>query len=95
MIRILAENVLLFLLPTLIYVAWIMLARGRAGGQASGGVSVLKALDNAPMLWLFGAGAILILATLFFFGTTEGGKPGQHYEPATIEDGKVKPSHFD
>lgn len=88
MIRIVLENVLLFLLPTLAYVAYVMLRR-RAGDKKS----AQDVLDEAPLVWLFAAGAILMMVGVAYFATTSGGKPGQGYEPPVYRDGKIVPGH--
>ena len=88
MVGIFVENILLFLLPTvgnLIYV-------GVERSDNKGGIAVL---DDAPLIWLFAAGAVLVLVTLVFFSTTSGGKPGQVYHPAVLKDGRIQPGHID
>lgn len=100
MIRTVVENMLLFLLPTFIYVAWMLFQRARAEraeGEAvpDGQPSVTTVLDDAPLLWLFASGAILVILTLSLFGSYSGGRPGQHYQPSILKDGKVQPSHID
>jgi hypothetical protein len=88
MIRIVVEYVLLFLAPTLVYLAYVLLTREPAGGAA-------KALDDAPLIWLFVAGALMIMGALTYVGTTtEGGKPNLGYEPAIIKDGRIEPGHL-
>lgn len=89
MIRIVVENVLLFLLPTAIYVAYMMLKRRTEGGPVSGNV-----LEDAPIVWLVGAGAALVIITLIAFGTVSGGKPGQTYQPPVFRDGKIEPGYI-
>lgn len=86
MIRIILENVILFLLPTIIYVAYRLLTRKENASSA-------RVLDDAPLLWLFFAGAALALMTLVFFSKTDGGKPGQVYVPPVLKDGKIIPGH--
>lgn len=87
MVRILLENALLFLLPTIIYVTYRLITRGRNSSPTG-------VLDDAPLLWLFIAGAALALSTLVFFSsTTTGGKPGQVYVPPALEDGRIVPGH--
>jgi hypothetical protein len=88
MIRIIAENVLLFLLPTIIYVAYVYMTRDEKAGAAS-------VLDDAPLIWLFAAGAVLMLVTLVTFGSMSGGKPGQTYTPPAFKDGHIEPGHVD
>jgi hypothetical protein len=95
MIRVFIENLLLFLLPTLIYVAYAMLTRPAADENEPATDRARRAFDDAPLVWLFGAGALMILVTLIAFGSTDGGKPGQVYKPASVRDGKVDPGHFE
>lgn len=97
MIRIVIENLLLFLLPTLIYAAWAFYQRSRAEMRDENGDArpVSQLLDDAPLLWLFAGGAILVIVTLAIFGTTSGGKPGQQYTPGVLRDGKIQPGHIE
>lgn len=96
MIRVVIENILLFLLPTLLYVAWVLLTRqpqpSGPDGESSGPP---KILDDAPLLWLFAAGALLVVVTLIAFESSSGGKPGQHYVPPSYKDGKIDPGHIE
>jgi hypothetical protein len=84
MIRIVIENLLLFITPTVIYVAYVYLTR-------RGQTSPQNILDEAPLIWLCAAGAALVVITLLAFGTYSGGKPGQAYEPPEMRDGKIVP----
>jgi Family of unknown function (DUF6111) len=88
MIRIVLENVLLFLLPTLAYLGFMALRR-RAGNRQS----AQDVLDEAPLVWLFAAGAILMMVGVAYFATSSGGKPGQGYQPPIYRDGRVVPGH--
>ncbi len=54
-----------------------------------------KILDDAPLLWLFVAGAVLVVVTLIAFESSSGGKPGQHYVPPSYKDGKIEPGHVE
>jgi hypothetical protein len=99
MIRTVIENLLLFLLPTFLYAAWVLFQRSReesreddADAPQSG---IAHVLDDAPLLWLFASGALLVIVTLAAFGTSSGGKPGQHYQPSILKDGKIQPSHIE
>ena len=88
MIRIVVENLLLFLAPTAIYLAYVYLTR--RGETTTGDV-----LAEAPIVWLCAAGAALVVITLVAFGTTSGGRPGQAYEPPVLgEGGKIEPGHL-
>lgn len=97
MIRTVIENLLLFLLPTLIYVGWILFTRARRAADNDNDDAGLLSdlLGDAPLVWLFVSGAFLVIVTLTFFGSSSGGKPGQHYQPSVFKDGKVQPSHID
>lgn len=88
MIRIVAENIFLFLLPTIIYVAYVYLTR-EAKPDA------VHVLDDAPLIWLFVAGAALVIIVLASFGSVNGGKPGQVYTPPSLKDGRIVPGHID
>ena len=84
MIRIVAENILLFLLPTLVYIAYTLLTRN----TTSAGTVV----SDAPLIWLFIAGALLVGATLVYYATiTPGGAPGAVYTPPRMKDGRIEP----
>ena len=84
MIRIVIENILLFLLPTAMYVAYVLLTR-RA---TSAGTIV----NDAPLVWLFVTGALIVAATLIYYGTTTpGGRPDQSYTPPRMKDGRIEP----
>jgi hypothetical protein len=89
MIRVVIENLLLFLLPTLFYVAYVVLKRRIDGTTGS-----KSPLDDAPLVWLFAAGAGLVIVTLIYFASTSGGKPGQTYQPPVYRDGKIVPGEI-
>lgn len=84
MIRIIIENLLLFLLPTLVYATYVFVRRRSVGDDR-------PVLDGAPLVWLIMAGVLLLAATLVFFGNTSGGKPGAPYQPPVYKDGKIEP----
>ena len=84
MIRIVIENLLLLLLPTLLYVAFVYLVGGGKGKKQG-------VLDDAPLIWLFLTGVGLAVSVLLFFGTISGGKPEQAYKPPEFRDGTVVP----
>jgi len=84
--RVIIENILLFLLPTAAYIAYAMLTRRTTSTGA--------VLNDAPLIWLFVAGALLVLVTLTVFGSTSGGKPGQQYTPPRMKDGRIEPGQL-
>jgi len=84
--RVIIENILLFLLPTAAYVGYALLTRRTTSAGAL--------LNDAPLIWLFVAGALLVVVTLTLFGSTSGGKPGQEYTPARMKDGRIEPGQI-
>ena len=87
MIRTIIEVMLAFLMPSAVYVAFAMLGRRR-------GTSVSAILNRAPILALLLTGAMTVVAVMTFFGKVGDGKPGQAYEPAVFENGKVTPGRM-
>jgi hypothetical protein len=87
MIRIIIENILLFLLPMFMYLAYMLLTRR----STSAGTII----NDAPLLWLFVAGAVIVAATLVYFATTTpGGRPDQTYTPPRYKDGRIEPGEL-
>ncbi len=86
MIRIVIENVFLFLLPTLLYVTWIAFQKNKWPG-------LWTVLKGAPLIKLFSTGAILMVTTLALFSSREGNKPGDAYQPPIFKDGRIEPGH--
>ena len=89
MIRVVIENILLFLLPAAMYVGYVLLTR--RGNTSAGAV-----VSDAPLVWLFVAGALLVAATLIYYATiTPGGSPGQAYTPPRMgKDGHIEPGQL-
>jgi hypothetical protein len=89
MIRVVIENVLLFVLPAAVYVAYMLLMR-------SGKTSAGAVINDAPLIWLFVAGALLVAATLIYYASiTPGGSPGQVYTPPRMgKDGHIEPGQL-
>ncbi|MDX2155537.1 MAG: DUF6111 family protein [Hyphomicrobiaceae bacterium] len=86
MIRVVIENIILFLLPTVIYAAYVAATRT----DTRKGI-----LDDAPLVWLLMAGTGLVIVILVAFGSTSGGKPGQVYVPPSLKNGHIEPGHID
>ena len=87
MLRLVIENILLFLAPAAMYVAYDILVR-------RSGQTPRQVMDDAPLIALFLAGIALFGLTLLVFGargTMEEGRAGQAYEPPVYKDGKITP----
>jgi hypothetical protein len=85
MIRIVIENIFFFMLPTLIYIAWIAFSEDEWAGLPA-------VVREAPLLRLFLAGAALMLTTLVTFSTHTHNGPHDVYIPPSVEDGKLEPA---
>lgn len=84
MIRVVIENILLFLLPTAMYLAYVLLTRTYTSAGA--------VISDAPLIWLFVVGALLVGATLVYYASiTPGGSPGAVYTPPRMKDGQIEP----
>ncbi len=86
MIRIVIENIFVFLLPALVYIAWIAFSRNDWPG-------IWHVLKEAPLLYLFLIGAGLMFATLVAFSSRSHNAPGEAYVPPVFKDGHVEPGH--
>jgi hypothetical protein len=87
MIRIAIEIILLFLLPTAAYLGYALLMRPGRPAKA--------VVSEAPLIWLGISGAVLVFATLIYYGsTTNTGGLDQTYVPPRIKDGQIEPGHF-
>jgi hypothetical protein len=82
MLRVLLQYLLPLLLPFLVYLAYIALARGCAPGW----------LSEAPWPHLAIAGLVLLAISLFTWSLMSGAPTDQVYIPPRLEDGKVIPS---
>jgi hypothetical protein len=70
------------------YLGYVLLTRR----TATPGNTVL---NDAPLVWLFIAGALLVAATLIYYATvTPGGTPGQVYTPPHMKDGHIEPGQL-
>lgn len=82
MLRVLLEFLLPLLLPFLVYLAYVALARAAARGW----------LQDAPWPQLAGAGLVLAAISLVTWSLMSGAPPEQVYVPPHLEDGRVVPS---
>lgn len=88
MIRIVIENLLLLLLPTLVYFAFMFLTRrnSQSGRQI---------VNDAPLLWLFAAGVMCAMVALAFFVRTSEFGPDDRYIPTIYKDGEIIPGRIE
>ncbi len=86
MIRIVLENIFFFLLPTFLYLVYVAFKTNDWPG-------LWAVLKNAPLAQLFVTGAVIMIATLILFSSSDGHKPGEAYTPSTFQDGKLQPGN--
>lgn len=91
MMRIVFENAMLFLLPTVLYLAYVMLATDTTDGTTGQQKRPLQMLDEAPLVWLFAIGILIMVGTLLTFGTLNDQSIDKPYEPAIYKDGRIQP----
>jgi hypothetical protein len=78
------EIALPLILPTLIYVSYVALARARgATGQ-----------PEVPWFWLAGAGGLLVIVTFVAVALLGGAPPTDRYQAPHLENGKIVPGQF-
>ena len=88
MMRVVIENILLFLLPTAVYLGYVLLTR-RSASTAG------EVINEAPLVWLFMLGALCVAATLVYYATiTPGGTTGQVYVPPRMKNGQIEPGQL-
>lgn len=87
MARFVAFNAIFFLLPFAGYAAWLIATRGTVGSAADWPVRTVG--------YLAITGAAILVASLVVFTTFSGAPPGSRYKPATIQNGKLVPGHFE
>jgi hypothetical protein len=79
------------LLPTALYLVYLLAARRRAqtaGGKAGWWMEV-------PWAWLAVAGFVLMLISLAGYALFGGAEPGSEYRPARVIDGRIEPGGFE
>ncbi len=87
MIRVIIESFLAFMLPAAVYISFALLMRAPDTSAAT-------VLNRAPLLALTLLGAVSVVTIMILFSRVGDGKPGQAYEPAVFEDGKVVPGRM-
>ena len=87
MLRIVIQQLLLFLLPLILYVIYVAAMRQRA--QATGGVK--PNWEDGPWFWLVAAGVGLSIGAFVTLGFVGGASTESDYIPPRIIDGKILP----
>jgi uncharacterized SAM-binding protein YcdF (DUF218 family) len=87
MIRIVLVNLLLLLLPLIVYFAYVYLRRRSVPSE--------EIVADAPIFWLLAGGAALVLIALVFLVRWETGDPKAKYVPPRFEDGVIVPGHYE
>jgi Family of unknown function (DUF6111) len=87
MIRVIIESFLAFMLPAALYISFGLITRGP-------NTTVGAVFNRAPLLALTLLGAVSVVTIMLLFSRVGDGKPGQAYEPAVFEDGKVVPGRM-
>lgn len=88
--RFVIENILLFLLPSAVYIAYRLLRPAERHKPAS------QVMGEAPLVVLFVLGALLVAGTRIYYATTNpGGAPNLTYTPPRMgKDGQIEPGHL-
>ncbi len=81
--RVALTVILPLLLPSILYFAYVALARGEP-----------REARAAPWFWLAGSGLLLAIAALILVSSLEGAEPGSVYHPPREVDGRIVPGHF-
>lgn len=87
MIRIILINLLLLLLPLIVYFTYVALRRQTQPDA--------EMVANAPIFWLLAAGAGLMLIAIVVLGQWETGSTSGRYVPPQYKDGVLVPGHFE
>ncbi|MEL7047542.1 MAG: DUF6111 family protein [Pseudomonadota bacterium] len=87
MARIVIENIVLLLLPTILYFTYIAVMKPKKGSKQ-------QEINDAPFVWLFSIGVVLMIGVLLTFGNMTGHKPGEVYQPPIFRDGKIIPGEY-
>ncbi len=90
MSRIILQYLLPILLPTAVFVAWVLLTRDRDDGERS----TAARIQEGPWFSLIAGGFALMLMVLLTIAMTEGAPPGASYTAPRVEDGRVVPGEF-
>ena len=84
--RVIAFNVVFFLLPFGVYLGWLFATRGRIGGAGDWPMKTIG--------WLAAGGAVLMVVALLIFVHFDGAPPGSTYVPAQYHRRRADPRPF-
>ncbi len=87
MIRVILINLFLFLLPFIVYFAYVYLVR--RGGKPD------EPFSATPLVTLFAIGLMLMMGAIVYFIQFETGQPGQTYVPSEFRDGVLRPGRIE
>lgn len=86
-------RLVLFLLPFLLFIAWLFLVHRIGRGEKNN--PILERL----IIWGGGIFILLFVVGLFLYGQSAGrlidDTDGMRYVPATVENGKLVPGHYE
>jgi hypothetical protein len=85
MLRIVALNILLFLLPFTVYAVYLWISRRRISGDI---------FNTMPLSRLVVAGLVLAIAGFLIFGAMKKAGTDAVFVPAYVEDEILVPGHF-
>lgn len=91
MIRIFLQYILPFILPIVIYILWVIMAR-KADKQ--GRKEFWPILEDGVWFWLIALGFLLAISSLVYFGINDGADPNSKYIPPVFKDGKIVPGRI-
>jgi hypothetical protein len=89
--RILLTVLLPLLLPTLLYVAWLV----TSGPSRLGPAAAPLPWRDLPWIWLIGAGAALVALMFYAVGARLDGAAQGVYVPPKYVNGEVIPGHLE
>ena len=81
MFRVVLVDTILFVLPFMIYAAYMVWVKG---------VAPKSAMAGAPVLWLIVAGFVVLIVGFFTLVDFTGGDRAGTYHPSVLEDGVIK-----
>ncbi|MEG6510212.1 DUF6111 family protein [Methyloligella sp. 2.7D] len=86
MLRIVLIDLLLLILPFLVYAAYVVLVKGTEPANV---------WQDAPVTWLIGASVLLLAIAMVTLVSFQGGDPSAVYHPPVYEDGVIKPGYVE